>query len=151
MNMCISCKYYKSNPLTELGLCKKHNLSMHFSAVQECYEEKINDDNKLLNQINKIMEASNATYIKDFREDIRSLARLLLGSIDGLEFDTQELDILEDLAATNMKKIIDQEISNVKYAILNSSNKISCIKEESFHSYNNNGIVTSNYKKIAKK
>lgn len=143
MNSCISCKYYEMNNLTELGLCKKHNLSMHLAAVQECYEEKTNDNNKLLNQINKIVESSNAMYIKDFKEDIRSISRLFLGCIDGIEFDEKELNILGDLAAANMKRIIDQEVENIKKSILHPASSISCIKKKSFNTYSNNGVKTS--------
>lgn len=128
MDICMNCKYYEVNNLTELGLCRKHGLSMHYSAVQECYEEKTNNDTDLLKQINKIIDQSNADYLKDFKEDIRSIARLLLGSIDGLEFNKRELDILSDLAAVSMKRMVDQEVENTKNVLLNPSLKKNSMK-----------------------
>ena len=145
MGICLNCKNYNSSDLTELGLCKKHNLSMHCLASQECFEEKIDNTDALVEKCKKIMKNRNIIDEHSFKEQAKILARLLMSTKEKLNDD--ELDFLGDVAYANMIKIIEVAIDEVKWEMKYSnidvtSGKLTKIEKQ--YQYNTkDGIKTS--------
>lgn len=145
MGICLNCKNYNSSDLTELGLCKKHNLSMHCLASQECFEEKIDNTDALVEKCKKIMKNRNIIDEHSFKEQAKILARLLMSTKEKLNDD--ELDFLGDVAYANMIKIIEAAIDEVKWDMKYSnidvtSSKLTKIEKQ--YQYNTkDGIKTS--------
>ena len=145
MGICLNCKNYNSSDLTELGLCKKHNLSMHCLASQECFEEKIDNTDALVEKCKKIMKNRNIIDEHSFKEQAKILARLLMSTKEKLNDD--ELDFLGDVAYANIIKIVEAAIDDVKceikYSNINvTSGKLTKIEKQ--YQYNiKEGIKTS--------
>lgn len=145
MGICLNCKNYNSSDLTELGLCKKHNLSMHCLASQECFEEKIDNTDALVEKCKKIMKNRNIIDEHSFKEQAKILARLLMSTKEKLNDD--ELDFLGDVTYANMIKIIEAAIDEVKWDMKYSnidvtSSKLTKIEKQ--YQYNTkDGIKTS--------
>lgn len=154
--ICLACKHYEVNELTELGLCKKHNLSMHYAAIQNCFEENKDKNKTFYDQCLTIINNKHHTIYDNFRGEAKSLARLMLGKMDRIEFSDNELEILGCLAYANMTQTVKMVIEDIKQEIKFfdkqqvAEKKSSSVTTAHQYSVSNNGIKTTSHIAINK-
>lgn len=141
MKTCLGCRHYQSSQVTELGQCLKHGLAMHYASVNEkCFESKVNNDEMLIKKCKKILEDRHAIYLNSLlREQVKNAIKTSMHSEKDVRFNPEELDILGNLTAANIKRIVDEEINNVKIEMLipKKKKKESIIETEKNYKYNN--------------
>lgn len=155
MKTCLGCRHYQSSQVTELGQCLKHGLAMHYASVNEkCFEPKVNNDEMLIKLCKKILKDRHAIYLSSLlRDQIKNAIKTSMENKEDVRFNPEELDILGHLTASNIKRIVDEEINNVKVEMLIPKKKKneSITETEKSYKYNNaNGIEISETNVIKK-